>query len=153
MAYCTQTDITSAGLSSAALIQLADDDADGVADAAVLAEAIAQADAEIDGYLGSRYPIPIAPVPALLRALATAVSVWRLYGHRGLDDDRRRKDYDDAIATCKRLARGEMVLPDVTSGEVASDGADLPAATRSAADRLWTIGRASTGEVGTLDPY
>jgi phage gp36-like protein len=151
--YCTQTDITSSGLSEATLIQLTDDDADGVADAAVIAETIAQADSEINGYLGSRYSIPVSPVPALLRNLSVALSVWKLYSHRGLYNERRRKDYEDAIATCRRLAKGEMVLPDVTSGEVATDGSDLPEASRSAEDRTFTLGRPSTGERGTLDNF
>jgi phage gp36-like protein len=153
MAYCTASDLTNSGLSSATLIQLTDDNGDGVADAAVIAEAIAQADAEIDGYLGGRYAIPVAPVPALLRNLSVAVSAWKLYSHRGLNDERRRQDYDDAIATCRRLAKGEMVLPAATSGEVATDGADLPEASRSSADRIFTLGRPSTGEPGSLDSF
>jgi phage gp36-like protein len=153
MAYCTQADIQSSGISSATLIQLTDDNADGVADVAVIAEAIAQADAEIDAYLGARYTIPVTPVPALLRSLSVAVSGWKLYGHRGLDNERRRKDYDDAIATCKRLAKGEMILPDVTSGEVASDGSDLPEASTSTEDRVFSSGSPSAGTTGTLDGF
>lgn len=153
MAYCTSADLTNSGLASATLIQLTDDTGAGVANAAVIAEAIAQADAELDAYLGARYSIPVSPVPALLRTLSVACAVWKLYGHRGVDDPRRRQDYEDAIAIARRLARGEMVLPDVTSGEVASDGADHPAATRAEGDRLFTLGRASTGAVGTLDGF
>jgi phage gp36-like protein len=153
MSYCTQTDITNSGLSSATLIQLTDDAGTGAVNATVVAECIAQADAEIDGYLGARYSIPVSPVPVMLRNLSVAASVWKLYGHRGLDHARRRQDYEDALAVLRRLARGEMVLPDVTSGEVPSDGSDLPEATRSAEDRIFTIGRASTDEAGTLDLF
>jgi phage gp36-like protein len=153
MSYCTQADITNSGLSSAELVRLSDDNGDGVADPAVVAKAIADADAEIDGYLGARYTIPVAPVPALLTKLAAAIAAWNLYGHRGLANERRQKDYEEAIATLRRLARGEMVLPDATSGAVATDGGGAAQSSRTAADRIATIGRSSTGEVGTLDGY
>ncbi len=153
MAYCTQTNIEASGVSAQTLIQLTDDDKDGVADAVVIAEAIAQADAEIDSYLGSRYSIPVSPVPALLTKLSTAIAAWNLYGHRGLANERRQKDYEDAIAVCRRLAKGEMILPAAAGGEVATDGSDLPEATRSSEDRIFTIGRSSTGEAGTLDNF
>jgi phage gp36-like protein len=153
VSYSTQANLEAAGISSKVLVMLADDDENGIADAAVVASAIAKADAEIDGYLGSRYTVPVSPVPALVEQLSTTIAIWRLYGHRGRTDERRAKDYDDAVATLKRLARGEMVLPAVGGGEVATDGADLPQASRTAEDRTFTLGRPRTGERGTLDGF
>jgi len=152
MAYCTQVDISNAGVSSAVLIQLADDDGDGVADAAVIAAAIADADAEINSYLGARYRIPVAPVPPLLVKLSTAMAVWNLYGHRGLTNERRRHDYQDAVALLRRLQEGSQVLPGVVSGEVAADGADLPASSTAEADRVFRRGT-SDGSSGILDLF
>jgi phage gp36-like protein len=153
MAYSTQANLESAGIITTQLVQLTDDNGDGVADAAVIAAVIAQADAEIDGYLGTRYTVPVSPVPALVVQLSTAIAAWRLYGRRSLSNDHRSKDYDDAVATLKRLARGEMVLPAVGGGEVATDGADLPQASRTAEDRTFTLGRSSVGDPGTLDGF
>lgn len=152
MAYCAQTDLDKV-LAPATFVQLADDDSDGIPDAAVVTEAIAQADAEIDGYLGARYTIPVSPVPALLRQLSTAISVWRLYGHRRLANERARQDYDDAIKKLEAIAKGVMVLPATTSGEVATDGSDLPQADRTSTDRTMTLGKTSADEIGSLDNY
>lgn len=151
MPYCAQSDIEKAGITPAQLVQLTDDDADGTADAAVITEAIAEADAGIDGYLGGRYTVPVSPVPALLRQLSVAITAWKLYGRRALSNDRRQKDYDDAIAKLKDLAAGRMVLPAVGGGEVVSDGSDLPESTSSPDDRIFTTGRPSDDSQGTLD--
>jgi phage gp36-like protein len=152
LAYCAQTDIVKL-LTPAQLVQLTDDDADGVADAAVIAEGIAQADAEIDGYLGSRYAVPVSPVPALLRQLSVAISIWRLYSRRSFLNELRREDYDDSVARLKDLAAGRMVLPAVGGGEVASDGSDLPEASTVESDRLFTRGKASDTSSGSLDAF
>lgn len=152
MAYSVQADLEKL-LNPSVLVQLTDDDGDGLADTATITEAIAEADAEIDGYLGARYTIPVSPVPPLLRQLSVAVSAWRLYSRRSLSNDRRRQDYDDAVAKLKALATGTMVLPATTSGEVATDGSDLPQIARTASDRTMTMGQDSTSDIGTLDNY
>lgn len=152
MAYSTQADIAKL-LTPAQLVQLTDDNADGVADAANVTEAIAQADAEIDGYLGSRYTVPVSPVPALLRQLSVAISIWRLYSRRSVLNELRRKDYDDSVARLKDLATGRMVLPAAGGGEVASDGSDLPEASTVESDRAFSRGKASDGSSGTLDSF
>ncbi len=152
MAYSAQTDIAKL-LTPAQLVQLTDDNADGSADAAVIAEAIAEADAEIDGYLGSRYTVPVSPVPTLLRNFSVAISLWKLYGRRSLANERRRQEYEDAIAKLKDLATGRMVLPATGGGEVASDGSDLPEASTMESDRLFTRGKRSDGSSGTLDSF
>ncbi len=152
MAYCAQADIEKL-LTPAQLVQLTDDNADGVADAANITEAIAEADAEMDGYLGARYPVPVSPVPALLRQLSVAISIWRLYSRRSVLNELRRKDYEDAVAKLRQLARGEMVLPATGGGEVATDGADVPASSSVDSDRVFSRGKASDGSVGTLDQF
>ena len=152
MSYCVQTDIAKL-LTPAQLVQLTDDDANGVADAAPITEAIAEADAEIDGYLGSRYTVPVSPVPALLRTFSVAISLWKLYGRRSISNERRRQEYEDAIAKLKDLAAGRMVLPATGGGEVASDGSDLPEASTVESDRVFSRGKASDGSSGTLDNF
>jgi phage gp36-like protein len=81
MAYCTGTDIAKY-LDSAAVIALSDDDADGVADTTVINEAIAAADAEIDGYLGSHYSTPISSVPAIVRRISAKLAIYNIYLRR-----------------------------------------------------------------------
>lgn len=153
VAYSTQSDVEKAGITPAQLVQLTDDNQDGLADADVLTENGAQADAEIDGYLGGRYTVPVTPVPALIRNCSVAIRVWKLYGRRGMVNERRRQDYEDAVAKLKALATGTMVLPATGGGEVATDASDQPEASRSPEDRTFTIGKKSTGDVGSLDNF
>jgi phage gp36-like protein len=152
MAYCAQTDIEKL-LTPAQLVQLTDDNQDGLADAPVVTEAIAQADAEIDGYLGSRYTLPVSPVPALVRQLSVAIGIWKLYSRRSILNDLRRKDYEDAVAKLRAISRGEMVLPATGGGEVATDASDQPAASETTDDRVFSRGRDSAGTTGTLDNF
>ncbi|WP_068634715.1 gp436 family protein [Thauera butanivorans] len=53
----------------------------GVIDVDVLAHAQATADAEIDGYIGLRYPLPFVVIPPRLRDLACDITRYHLYIH------------------------------------------------------------------------
>ncbi len=72
-----------------------------------LAEAITDSDALIDGYMGGRYPVPLNPVPHLIRRVAFDVVRYSL----DVDPDehvvRRR---NEAIKLLVSLSRGEVSL-------------------------------------------
>ena len=57
--YASQSDIENR-LDPKHLAELADDDGDGLTDADVVNDAVADADAVIDTYLQSRYTVPVA---------------------------------------------------------------------------------------------
>lgn len=61
------------------LIQLTDRLGDGVLDATVISQALADADALIDGHLAGRYTLPLSPVPAILVGYACDLARERLY--------------------------------------------------------------------------
>jgi len=109
MMYATVADLQ-AQLRANELTQLADDDADGTADQAVLDRAIADAQAEIDGYLGTRYTVPLATVPTLIRRLAVDLAIWNLYCRRDLMTDARKLQYESARKILKGLAEGTVTL-------------------------------------------
>jgi len=109
MAYCTQSDILES-LDQTTLIQLTDDAGTEGIDASAVARAIADADAEIDGYCGSRYSVPFATVPDIIRKFSVAIAVKNLFSRRRGAPDNRRKDYDDAIAFLKDVAKGVASL-------------------------------------------
>ncbi len=77
----------------------------------VLQQALDDASAEIDGYLGGRFILPLTDVPEVLDRLACDVAIYRLQSLRPIHDlaDARRR-YDDAIAMLTRVATGEMTL-------------------------------------------
>lgn len=109
MAYCTQSDIEEK-IELAELIAITDEDDTGLVDTDKVVRAIADADAEIDAYCGKRYKVPMEPVPAMLRKVSVAISIYNLFqGHSGAPED-REQDYKNAIAFLDRLAAGKVSL-------------------------------------------
>lgn len=80
--YATQSDIE-AVLAPALVAQLADEDGDEVADAAVIAQVVADADALIDSYCGGRYATPFEPVPEIVRRASAVLAAHGLMARRG----------------------------------------------------------------------
>jgi phage gp36-like protein len=103
------------------LIRLTTDSGDAV-DLVTVEGAIADADAEIDGYVGRRHAVPLDPVPPMLVKLSADIAVRNLYGLRPGSVPEEVKDrYKDAV----------RFLKDVSSG-VVSLGVDDPEGTPSA---------------------
>lgn len=76
---------------------------------AVLDRAIADAEGEIDGYVGARYALPLpAPVPPVLVSIACDITRYRLYDDAVTPVVRQR--YEDAIARLKDIAAGRLTL-------------------------------------------
>lgn len=73
-----------------------------------VAQALADADAEIDSYLAGRYVTPLSPVPDNLPRVACAMARYYLLGSSA--DERSRNDYKDAIAWLKDVQAGRALL-------------------------------------------
>lgn len=137
MAYLTPEDLV-AQVPDHQLLELADDDGDGVPDAAVLAAAIAAAEATVDGYLQARYRLPLAPVPAVLVRLARDLAVWELWSRRDTPGVETRPVYlrwKEALRFLEKLATGEVLLGVEPQPEQAGAPARVE---RGAADRVFT---------------
>lgn len=81
--------------------------------AARIAEAVAEATARIDGYLGQRgYPLPLSPVPGLVAGWCRDIARYLLSGERPTDDrsDPVVRGYRDAIRMLEQLAQGKLSL-------------------------------------------
>lgn len=109
MAYATIADITNQ-LDDAILIQLTDDANTGEYSEAVVARAIEDADSEIDGYVGSRYRVPMNPVPPVLRKLSADIAIYNLYSRRQGAPEHRDRRYQDAIRFLESVAKGDVSL-------------------------------------------
>jgi len=98
-------------LSSDELLTLADDDGDGTADTDVVNAALADADAEIDLSLVSRYTLPLVSTPAIMTKIACDLAIHHLFAHRrtalSLEHASR---YREAIELLSRLNSGELLL-------------------------------------------
>ena len=99
-------------------------------DEVVLGRALADADAEIDGYLATRYTLPLASTPAVLVRLACDITRYQLFGDKVPDSVRQR--YEDAVGVLKRLAAGSVQLAGVNA-VLALGGAGNAVAVRTAA--------------------
>lgn len=108
MPYATRADLESR-FSPDELIDRADLDRDGQPDDAVLAVALADADAIIDGYLAARYRLPLPEVPPMLTAIACDLARFHYWANAATE--RVRQGYEDALRLLRDIAAGKMALP------------------------------------------
>jgi phage gp36-like protein len=111
MSYATPQDIINR-YPNRDLVQLTNEDPTVTTiNTTVLQQALDDASAEIDGYLGGRFTLPLTDVPEVLNRLVCDVAVYRLQSLRPIHDlaDARRR-YDDALAMLTKVASGEMTL-------------------------------------------
>lgn len=102
----------------------------------VLDRAIADADAEIDGYVGARYALPLPdPVPPVLVPIACDIARYRLFDDSVTEIVRQR--YEDAIARLKDIAAGRLSLGiDPAQVEAAQVGVRVRAPAKVFSDEL-----------------
>ena len=106
--YATLADlIARAGQSE--IDQLADRDGANGPDADVIEEALADASSLIDGYVATKYPLPLTQTPPLLKTWATSIAIYLL--HRFGAPDHIRTDYEDALSGLEDVAAGRVTLP------------------------------------------
>jgi len=106
MAYCTESDLLTL-IPQKELAELTADSGD-TPDSQVVAEAINLADAEIDAYLGSRYTLPLSPVPDQVKGLSMDMTLYHLYSRRSVAPTVRRQKYETALSFLKQVAAGEQ---------------------------------------------
>lgn len=83
---------------------------------------LADASALIDTYLGTRYTLPLNPVPPILVAMCRDIAVY--YGApdaaNGLTDEKRKR-FDDAKAWLQAVAEGKSDLGVIDTGANSGD--------------------------------
>lgn len=77
-------------------------------------DAIADACAEIDGYLAKRYSVPFGSVPQAIRKFAKDMAVYNLVSRMGIEEDTREKTflnrYNAAIKFLLEVAKGNISI-------------------------------------------
>ena len=109
MGYCTQTDIE-ARYTAEDLRRFADHDGDGAADPGVIAQAIADADAEIDSYLGKRYQVPLRAAPAAVTNASITVAWYRLALGRDSVSESIDKAYERTLRWLEKVSAGGISI-------------------------------------------
>jgi phage gp36-like protein len=112
-------------------------------------EAIAKADALIDGYCGQVAEVPFTTIPAIVKQHSITLAIYFLYIRRSMAPELVRTNYEDAIAYLKDISTGKAALPPVGEADVAA----APQASRAEGDATFSIGKKSTGSSGSLDNY
>lgn len=89
---------------------------------AVINQALAVADGLVDSYLGARYTLPLAIVPAVLREVALDLARYEMHKEKATEEVRNRRD--QAVAWLKDISSGKATLgaPSIDSG---SQGAGI----------------------------
>ena len=90
------------------LLQLTDRANTGSIDDTVITRALADADAEINGYIATRYTLPLSPVPPELERLACDIARYRLYDRSVTKLVEQR--YKDAIRVLQDVSAGKAGL-------------------------------------------
>lgn len=108
MTYATQTDITERYGED--ILYVADRDGDGQADADAVTRALGDAAAEIDSFIGVRYPLPLSETPPILRRLCVDIAIYRLALSHDVLSDEMRARYQGAIDHLKRIGDGKASL-------------------------------------------
>lgn len=130
MPYSTQADIEKA-IGEDKLLQLSDDDRDGLADSEVVAQAIAWADSEIDSYAAGRYEIPFKKngadsIPAKIADRSAELAGFWLYRRKQVVDETIQAMRDSAVAWLKELQSGKVNLDADLAGANVGVGGGLP---------------------------
>jgi phage gp36-like protein len=128
MSYASQADMEER-FGATELAQRTDRISGETIDATVLARALADADAEIDGYLATRYTLPLPSTPPAINRLACEIARYRLFDD-GVPETVRVR-YQDAVSLLKRLSSGEVQLAGI-SPVVVAGGTGNAVATRTA---------------------
>jgi phage gp36-like protein len=128
MSYASQADMEDR-FGATELAQRTDRTNGAVIDTVVLGRALADADSEIDGYLATRYTLPLPSTPPVVNRLACEIARYRLFDD-GVPETVRVR-YQDAVSLLKRLSSGEVQLAGI-SPVVVAGGTGNAVATRTA---------------------
>lgn len=125
--YCTLADLEKR-LDRQKLIEISNDRGSPVLDGqgnptvneANVNMAIEEAGAEMDTYLGRRYPVPLSPVPAVVVKLAVDIAIYNLFSRGWMqeEDQTIHTRYRGAIKLLEKMGSGEVQLPGREQGIV-----------------------------------
>jgi len=110
MTYATLDDLTTRyGAQMLTRITDRDGTTPDAIDAGVVAKALGDTDAMIDGYLAARYRLPTTVVPPAIADLALTIAIYKL--HTFSPDPKIEADYKAAVKSLEKIADGVIRLP------------------------------------------
>lgn len=111
MAYCAQSDLDEV-LTDAELLNLTDDENTGNINSGRITDAIARADALIDGYCRAQHTVPFTDVPAMIKDLSIFFTGYYLWKRRrkGQVDEERETSYNRNLQTLRDINTGKIKI-------------------------------------------
>lgn len=113
--YATYADMI-ARFGERELIQLTDRASAGVPDQVLAEGALDEASAEIDGFIGTRYDVPLPSVPRILVGYCCDIARYRLCGAEVQTTEAIRDRYHDARRFLELVAAGKVGLGGMPGG-------------------------------------
>lgn len=123
MPYSTLTDISNA-ITESSVLQLTDDEGVNEINESRVSAAISFADELINGYLRSRYTLPLGSTPPMIKDLSVNIAVYKLYDRRFPANmpDSIQKKYDGSIKLLESIQKGIISLGVEAVSEPAEGG-------------------------------
>jgi phage gp36-like protein len=117
MPYCTLDDLKQ-NISEAELIQLTDDERLGAINEKRVNAIGVDVDDLIDGFLRGRYPLPLDPVPQIIRSIAKEMRIYKLFlrKKRQTITKEMTDNYNAQIKLLEKIQRGDITLGGETGG-------------------------------------
>jgi phage gp36-like protein len=124
MSYASQADMVNR-FSEQEIIQLTDRNNTGAIDATVLERALADATAEIDGYLAARYQLPLTSTPTVLVRVCSDIARYHLHDDHIPESVAVR--YKAAVDLLRQVSMGRVSLGVSDTGDepTSNDGAEV----------------------------
>lgn len=109
MAYATTEDATDLYGEDYILVSTDRDD-DGDIDTTAFSDALDQATSELDSYIGVRYDLPLAVVPAVLVRFCVDIAMYISSPDAAELTEEKKDRYNSAIKWARGVAKGEISL-------------------------------------------
>jgi phage gp36-like protein len=126
MAYATRADVEEI-YGANLLLVLADRDGDGTLDTeeeGIADAALDMATSQIDMYIGSRYVVPLDPVPEYIKVVCIDIAVYRMAHEHAPRTQEMRLRYEDAMRYLEGVAKGTIAVEGATE-DTAGGGTDV----------------------------
>lgn len=83
--------------------------ATGLIDGAIVEKALNDASEVIDGYLASKYVLPLATTPGIVADLCQSIAIYKL--HITQPDEKIVRDHQDGLKALRDIADGRLRVP------------------------------------------
>jgi len=123
MPYCDLDDLKQ-DISELELQQLTDDERLGAVNEDRINVACTDASELIDGFLRGRYPLPLDPVPAVIKTIAKEMSIYKLFLRKKRQSITKEMtdNYNGQLKLLERIQKGEITLGGETANETPGAG-------------------------------